>query len=315
MSGGDGGGGGGERAARAILVVPASSPAMIRKAAASAADEICIDLEDAVAPDQKTAARSHVIAALNEIDFGGKTRAVRINGLDTPFAYRDLVDLVEQAGHALDSVVVPKVSGGEELRFVSLLLNQIKAAKSLARTIGLQALVETAAGILNIREVVAASPRLEALIFGSGDFAASMRMPLETIGGADASDALYPGHRWHLAMQTIVAAARTRGLRAVDGPYAAFKDEDGLKRACAIGRSLGFDGKWCIHPAQVATVTTAFSPSEREIARAREIVAAYDAALTEGRGAVGVGGAMIDEASLRACRQILAQAATAGITG
>jgi len=304
---------GADRIARAILVVPASNPAMIAKAAASNADEVCIDLEDAVAPNQKGEARGHVVEALRSLDFGGKIRSLRINGLDTPFAYRDLVEIVEQVGAAIDVIVVPKVSGSDELRFVDQMLNQIEAACGVVRSIGLQALIETAAGVLNIREVAQSSQRLEALIFGSGDFAASMQMPLETIGGFDAHDAHYPGHRWHFAMQTIVAAARAHALRAIDGPYAAFKDGEGLERASAISRSLGFDGKWCIHPSQVASVNAAFSPSPSEIGWALDVTIAYDAALADGRGAVNVGGKMIDEANLRACRQILTRARKAGL--
>ena len=301
-------GGGVLRITRTVLIVPASSPAMIAKAAASDADAVCIDLEDAVAPDQKAAARGHVVEALRSLDFGGKTRAVRINGLDTPFAYRDVIAVVEAAGAFVETLVVPKVSGADELRFVDRLLSQIEGATDLARPVGLEALVETAAGLLNLREVATASPRLEALIFGSGDFAASMQMPLDTIGGFDAHDALYPGHRWHHVMQSLVTAARAHGLRAVDGPYAAFKDADGLDRACGIGRALGFDGKWCIHPAQVAGVNAAYSPTAAEIGWAREVTTAYDAALAAGRGAVSVAGKMIDEASLRACRQVLDRA-------
>jgi citrate lyase beta subunit len=296
------------RVARAILIVPASNPAMIAKAAASDADAVCIDLEDAVAPDQKATARGHVITALRSLDFGGKTRSLRINGIDTPFAYRDLVEIVEHAGSVLDTIVVPKVSGADELRFVDQMLHQIEAATGQTRPVGLEALVETAAGVLNIREVVRATSRLEALIFGSGDFAASMQMPLATIGGFDAHDALYPGHRWHHVMQTLVTAARAGGLRAIDGPYAAFRDADGLERACAIGRSLGFEGKWCIHPGQVAMVNAAYSPSPAEIGWAEAVTAAYDAALADGRGAIQVDGKMIDEASLRACRQVLDRA-------
>jgi citrate lyase beta subunit len=281
---------------------------MIAKAAASDADEVCIDLEDAVAPDEKQSARRRVIEALQTLDFAGKMRSVRINAIDTPFAYRDLVEIVEEAGASIDTIVVPKASGADEIRFVSLMLDQMEAARGLARPIGLEALIETAAGVLNIRDVVRASSRVEALIFGSGDFAASMQMPLETIGGSDASDESYPGHRWHFAMQTIVAAARAYGLRAIDGPYAAFKDAEGLAHACAIGRSLGFDGKWCIHPGQLAQVSTAFSPTPSEISWAQEVTSAYSAALAEGRGAISIGGKMIDEANLRACRQILARA-------
>ena len=302
-----------QRIARAILVVPASSPAMIAKAAASDADQICIDLEDAVAPDQKAPARQTVIDALRSLDFAGKTRSIRINGIDTAFAYRDLAEIVEQAGQQLDTIVVPKASGADEIRFVGQMLDQIEAACGIARPIGLEALIETAAGVLNIREVVQASGRLESLIFGSGDFAASMQMPLETIGGLDAHDEAYPGHRWHFAMQTIVAAARARGLRAIDGPYAAFKDGEGLSRVCAIGRSLGFEGKWCIHPGQVAQVGAAFSPTAAEISWAQEVTKAFETALSEGRGAISVGGKMIDEANLRACRQILTRARRAGL--
>ncbi|MDP3495595.1 MAG: CoA ester lyase [Hyphomonadaceae bacterium] len=302
-----------QRIVRAVLIVPASNPAMIAKAAASDADQVCIDLEDAVAPDQKGPARQNVIDALRSLDFGGKTRSVRINGVDTPFAYRDLVAVVEQAGPWLDTIIVPKASGANEIRFVDTMLDQIEAACGIRRPIGLEALIETAAGVLNIREVAQASRRLEALIFGSGDFAASMQMAQETIGGLDAHDALYPGHRWHHAMQAIVVAARAHGLRAIDGPYAAFKDADGLERLCAISRSLGFDGKWCIHPNQMTRVCQAFSPSPSEIGWAQEMTAAYAAALADGRGAISVGGKMIDEASLRACRQILARARRAGL--
>jgi citrate lyase beta subunit len=305
---------GAPRIARAILIVPASNPAMIAKAAASDADQVCIDLEDAVAPDQKALARQNVINALGSLDFAGKTRSIRINGVDTAWAYRDIIEIVEQAGQSLETIVVPKISGGDEIRFVATLLDQIETACGMHRSIGLEALIETAAGVLNIRDLARASARLEALIFGSGDFAASMQMPLETIGGLDSHDGLYPGHRWHFAMQTIVAAARAFGLRAVDGPYAAFRDAAGLERLSAVSRSLGFDGKWCIHPLQVACVNQAFSPSPAEIAWAREATAAYDIALAEGRGAVSVGGRMIDEASLRSCRRILTLARRAGLS-
>lgn len=304
---------GARRFVGAILVVPASNPAMIAKAAASNADQVCIDLEDAVSPDQKGAARQNVIDALRSLDFAGKIRSIRINGVDTPFAYRDLVDVVEQAGPWIDTIVTPKASGADEIRFVDQMLDQIEAACGIAQPIGLEALIETAAGVLNIREVVHSSRRLEALIFGSGDFAASMQMPLETIGGLDSHDEAYPGHRWHFAMHTIVAAARARGLRAIDGPYAAFKDAEGLGRVCAIGRSLGFEGKWCIHPGQLAQVSVAFQPTAAEIGWAQEVTTAFDTALAEGRGAISVAGKMIDEANLRVCRQILQRARRAGL--
>lgn len=302
-----------ERLERSILIVPGSNPAMIAKAAAAKADAVCIDLEDAVAPDAKAQARTNAAEALNTLDFGGKLRLVRINGLDTPFAYRDLIEVAEGAGANLDLVVTPKVNGRDEVRFVDSLLTQIEAACGFIRPIGIEALIETAAGVLNIREIVSASPRLEALIYGSGDYAASMGMPMETIGGFDASDALYPGHRWHHVMHTLVGAARAHGVRAIDGPFADFKDAAGLDRAARIGRAMGFDGKWCIHPSQPATVDAIYAPSPAEIARAVEVTAAYDEATASGRGAISVGGKMVDAANLRMSRDTLARARRAGL--
>ncbi len=304
-----------ERLERSILIVPGSNPAMIAKAATATADAVCIDLEDAVAPDAKAQARTHAVEALNALDFGGKVRLVRINGLDTPFAYRDLVEVGEGAGANLDLIVVPKVNGRDEVRFVDSFLTQIEAACGFARPIGIEALIETAAGVLNIREIVTASPRLEALIYGSGDYAASMGMPMETIGGFDANDDLYPGHRWHHVMHTLVGAARAHGLRAIDGPFADFRNAEGLERAARIGRAMGFDGKWCIHPSQPATVDAIYAPTAADIARASEVVAAYDAATAAGRGAISVGGKMVDAANLRMCRDTLARARRAGLVG
>ena len=297
------------RLERSTLIVPASNPAMIAKAAAAQADAVCIDCEDAVAPDSKADARGHAVHALTTLDFGGKLRLVRINGLDTPFAYRDLVDIVEGAGAHLDRIVVPKVGGRDEVRFVSTLLAQIETACGLKSPIGIEALIETAAGVLNIHEIVAADPRLQALIYGSGDYAASMGMPMETIGGFDAYDALYPGHRWHHVMHTLVVAARAHGLRAIDGPFADFRDPPQLERTARIARAMGFDGKWCIHPNQPAVVDAVFSPTPDETAFAREVTEAYEAAVAQGRGAISVRGKMIDAANLRMCRDVLARAA------
>jgi citrate lyase beta subunit len=288
---------------------------MLAKAAKAQADAICIDCEDAVAPDQKAGARANACEALTTLDFGTKLKLVRINGLDTEHGYRDLVDIVEAAGAHLDLVVVPKVSGRDEIRFVDMMLAQIEAAVGVTRPIGIEALIETAAGVHNIGAVADASPRLEALIFGSGDFAASIQMPLDSIGGLDAHDALYPGHRWHHAMHSIVTAARAYGLRAIDGPFANFKDADGLARAAQIARVLGFDGKWCIHPSQPATVDAAFAPTAQEIGHAERVLAAYEQARAEGRGAVAVDGKMVDAANLRMCRHILARAKSAGLKG
>ncbi len=296
------------RLERSTLIAPASNPKMLAKAAAANADAVCMDLEDAVAPDRKAEARGHVIEALNTLDFMGKIRQVRINGLDTPYAYRDLVEIVEVAGAALDLVVLPKAGGAEDIRFVATLLDQIEQATGLRRRIGIAALIETVAGVARIQDIAAADPRLESLIFGSGDFAASMHMPLETIGGADAHDEIYPGHRWHFTLQSIAVAARLNGLRAIDGPYADIQDQEGLERFARIGRAMGFDGKWCIHPRQTETVDAVYSPSEAELAYARRVMDAYAEAEAAGTGAITIDGKMVDAANLRMCRHVLAKA-------
>ena len=288
-----------------MLFVPANRPAMVAKAAASDADAVCLDLEDSIVPDEKAASRSHVVRALQEVDFGRRVRMLRINSLDTPYPYRDLVEIVEDAGDRIDVVMIPKVGTAGDVAFVDRLLTQIEAARGLERRIGLEAQIETAAGFLHVREIAAASPRLEGLVFGPGDFSASMRMPAANIGEFDRHDELYPGHRWHAVMQTIVAAARVNGLRCTDGPYAAYRDTAGLERSSRIARALGFDGKQCIHPGQLATVNALFSPAEDEVAQARALVDAYDAAVAAGRGAVAHDGRMIDAASLRMARATL----------
>lgn len=296
------------RLERSTLIVPASRPAMIAKAAMARADAVCIDCEDAVAPDMKTDARVNVVEALNTLNFGDKLRQVRINALDTEYAYRDLIDIIEGAGQNLDLVVLPKANRAEDVHFVDTLLRQIETACKLPRPIGIGALIETAEGLAHIQDIAASSPRLESLIFGSGDFAASMQMPLETIGGTDSNDRLYPGHRWHFAWQAIVVAARANGLRAIDGPYADIRDSEGLDQFARMGRALGFDGKWCIHPSQPSLVDAVYSPTDAEYRHAQRVIEAYNAALEEGTGAITVDGKMVDAANLKMCRHILAKA-------
>jgi len=293
------------RLTRSQLYVPASKPAMIQKAAASAADAVCIDLEDSVTLAEKASSRANVIHALKEIDFGRRVRMFRINALDTPFAYRDLVEVVEAAGDRLDAVMIPKAGSARDIEFVDMLLTQIEAHMRLTRQIGLEAQIETASGFLHAAEIAGASPRLEALIFGAGDYAASMRMPSSAIGEADEHDEIYPGHRWHAVMHTIVAAARVNGLRCLDGPYAGYTDEAGLARACQIALAMGFDGKQCIHPAQLAAVNATFTPSLEEVTKAGAVLKAYEAAAAAGQGAATHDGRMIDAANLRMARTIL----------
>ncbi len=288
-----------DRLSRSMLYVPASRPDMIEKAARSDADAVCLDLEDAVAPDHKEASRANVVRALTSLDFGTRTRLVRINGLDTQYAYRDIIDVVEPAGPFVDLLMLPKTRGPDDVRFVDTLLTQIEAKTAIGHRIGIEAQIETAAGFLWAREIAGSSARLESLIFGSGDYAASMGMPLTNIGQDDEHDAAYPGHRWHAVMHAIVAAARAHGLRALDGPYADFKDQAGLTRACRTARALGFDGKQCIHPGQLATVNAAFSPLPAEVSWARSVGSAYERATKDGQGAIAVDGKMIDAANIR----------------
>jgi citrate lyase beta subunit len=304
-----------ERFVRSMLFVPGARRDMIQKAAASAADAVCLDLEDAVAAHDKPAARTVVAQALGEIDFAGKVRVVRMNGLDTPFAYRDLIEVAEAAGDHIDLIMLPKAGAPEDVLFVHRLLAQIEMHRGFARPIGIEAQIETASGFLNIREIARSSPRLEALIFGPGDYAASMHMPSAAIGEPDAHDAAYPGHRWHAVMHAIVAAARGNGLRAMDGPYAAFRDSEGFARSCATARAMGFDGKQCIHPAQIATVNECFAPSMAEVGEAERTVRTYEEAAAAGRGAASLDGHMIDAANLRMARVVLERHRRAAATG
>src|SRR5215211_5116695 len=294
------------RAARSLLAVPATRRKMVEKALASDADAVFLDLEDAVAPDSKAAARGDVVRALEELEWGGRPALFRANALDTPYFYRDLIEVVEEAGNSLDAVMVPKVNRPEDLYAVSILLSGMELAMDLETgKIKLEAQIESAEGLINVDKIARATPRLGALHFGPGDFAASVRMPLTSIGVMDEWDEAYPGHRFHHAMQRIVVAARAAGLRVLDGPVADYGDEEGLRRSCLIARSLGFDGKWCIHPAQIAVVNETFSPTDKEVDWARKVVAAYDEANAEGSGSVSVDGQMVDAASIKLARNTL----------
>jgi citrate lyase subunit beta / citryl-CoA lyase len=294
------------KAARSLLAVPATRRRMAEKALASAADAVFLDLEDAVAPDSKAAARTDVVHAFEELDWGDRPALFRANALDTPYFYRDLIEVVERAGDSLDSVMIPKVNRPEDLYAVSMLLSQLELAMELERgKIKLEAQIESAEGLANVDSIASATSRLEALHFGPGDFAASVSMPQTSIGVMDEWDEAYPGHRFHYAMQRIVVAARATGLRVLDGPVADYSDEEGLRRSCLIARSLGFDGKWCIHPAQIAIVNETFSPTARDVEWAKKVVAAYKEANATGSGSVSVDGHMVDAASIKLARNTL----------
>jgi citrate lyase subunit beta/citryl-CoA lyase len=293
-------------AARSLLAVPASNRMMVEKALASEADAVFLDLEDAVAPDRKAGAREDVARALSELDWGGRPTLFRINALDTRWFYRDVVEVVEAAGDALDAILVPKVNRPEDLHAVAVLLSGIELERGLPPgQIALEAQVETAEGLTNIDAVARSTDRLGALHFGPGDFAASLGMPQTSLGTRDEWDEAYPGHRFGYVMQRIVVATRAAGLRAVDGPVADHRDEEGLRTACRLARALGFDGKWCIHPAQIPIVNEVFSPTEDEVTWARKVVEAYEEANAAGSGAVSVNGQMVDAASIKMARNTL----------
>ena len=298
------------RVARSILAVPASNEEMVEKGLASTADAVFLDLEDAVAPDTKPAARRAVIQALQNSDWRGRPKLYRANALDTPFFYRDLIEIVEAAGDELDAVMLPKAGRSEDLYAAATLLSQLEAATGLPPgKIKLETQIESAGGLANIDGIASGSARLTALHFGSGDFAASLNMPQTSIGTMDEWDAVYPGHRFHYAMHRIVVAARAAGLRAVDGPVADYRDEKGLRNSCLLARSLGYDGKWCIHPSQIEIVNEVFSPTERELAWARKVVTAYEESSAGGAGSLSVDGQMVDAASIRVARNILGSGA------
>ena len=297
------------RAPRSVLAVPASNLGMAEKALASPADSVFLDLEDAVAPDEKAEARGKIVKALQELDWGNRPTLYRSNALDTPYFYRDAIEVVEEAGDRLDSILIPKVQRPEDLHVAATLLYQTELSAGLEPgKIKIEGQIESARGLVSVDGIASATGRLMALHFGPGDFAASVRMPQTSIGVMDEWDEVYPGHRFHYAMQRIVVAARAADLRAVDGPVADYRDEDGLRKSCLLARSLGFDGKWCIHPAQIETVNEVFQPTEEETEWAKKVLKAYEEASAAGRGAITLDGQMIDAASIRMARNTLDQA-------
>lgn len=293
------------RPRRAELSVPANNPRFIVKAATSEADEIILDLEDSVSPTARPEARTIVVKALNETDWGKRLRAVRVNDVRTQWFYRDVIAVVEGAGANIDAVVLPKVNRPEDVYMLDMLLMQIEMATGLQPRIAIEAQIETALGMANVEQIARASRRLETLIFGPGDYAASLGAPVLDIGGHNMD---YPGHLWHAALSRIVVAAKAAGLEALDGPYGAYKDEQGLRTSARWARMLGCDGKWAIHPAQLAPINDIFTPSEEELRRAQDIYDRYQAALAgQDAGAFSIGGELIDAASLRMAERTLAR--------
>jgi citrate lyase beta subunit len=301
------------RLQRSELAVPGSRPELFAKAAAGAADYVFLDLEDAVAPADKERAREHVIAALRGIDWRahGITVSVRINGIDTHYMYRDVVDVVEQAGDRLDTILIPKVGVPGDVYLVDALLTQIEAARGLAHRIGIEVLIETALGMANVEAIAQSSPRLEAMHFGVADYAASVRARTTSIGGLNPD---YPGDQWHFALSRMVVACRAYGLRAIDGPFGDFNDLDGFAAAARRAAALGCEGKWAIHPTQIARANEIFTPAPEEVLRAQRILEAIAAAESNGRGAAQLDGRMIDAASARMAKNIVLLADAIGAT-
>lgn len=294
---------------RTILSVPGHVEKMHGKAAGSDADAVMLDLEDSVPVDAKTAAREQVIHSLRTLDWQDKTVTVRTNGLDTRYAYRDLIDIVEAAGDRLDAVVLPKVNHPGDVHFADRLLYGIEQSRRYAARIRLEASIETAQGLERISEIAASSDRLAALVFGIADYSASVGARLVSISGHGEGEAkIYPGHRWHFAISRMVMAAKSNGLLAIDAPFGNFKDPEGLERSAAMACALGCDGKWAIHPGQIATINQVFTPAKEDIERAVRVIEAVEAAEATGRGAVAVDGRMVDQATVRLARRLHEQA-------
>jgi citrate lyase subunit beta / citryl-CoA lyase len=293
------------RARRAELATPASSERMCEKAAKSGADLVFLDLEDACAPLAKEGARATAVAALTGLDWGRTVRAVRINGLDTPWCHGDIIEVVSGAREAIDILIVPKARTARDVWWVDVLLTQLEAKLGLRRRVGLEVLIEESEGLSNAAEIARSSDRLEAIIFGAGDLSASQRARVD--GNFDPVGD-YPGDFWHFARFQVVTAARAAGIDAIDAPFPAYKDPDGYHRSATQASLLGFDGKWAIHPDQIPIAHEVFSPTDAEVAEAEAAIAAYRRAESEGVGAIGRDGRLVDAAHMRLAANILHRA-------
>ncbi len=296
---------------RSQLAVPGSRPELFEKAAKSAADVIFLDLEDSVAPDEKSAARKNIVQAIEDVDWGGKTLSLRINGLDTPYMYRDVVDVLERTGERLDLIMIPQVGTAADVYALDMLVSQIETAKGRKKRIGFEMIIETALGMMNVEAIAGASKRNESLHFGAADYAASTGARTTGIGGPHpdygvltdvvegAARRYHWGDMWHYPMSRVVVAARAHGLRPIDGPFGDYSDPDGFQAQAKRSAVLGCEGKWAIHPSQIALANAVYSPSEAELAKARRILEAMAQAQKEGKGAVSLDGRLIDIASIK----------------
>ncbi len=311
---------------RCQLFGPGSRPALFEKMAASAADVINLDLEDAVAPDDKIEARKNVIQAINDIDWGQKTLSVRINGLDTPFWVRDVVDLMEQTNGRLDLIMIPKAGNAKDVYAVDAMVSAIEQEKGREKRLGLEVIIETAAGLAHVEEIAAASPRMQAMSLGPADYAAFMGMQTTAIGGTQATyymiedpkegeRARHYADPWHYPCVAIVAACRTHGVLPVDGPFGDFSDPDGFRAQALRSATLGMVGKWAIHPSQIALCNEVFTPTDAAVEKARRILAAMAEAQKSGAGAVTLDGKLIDLASIRQAEVVVKQSELIAASG
>lgn len=295
---------------RTQLATPGSDPRMIEKAPSSGADEAFLDLEDSVAPNEKVAARDNVIEGLIEYDWSETLPCFRMNGVETRWWYDDVIEVVGEAGEYLDTIMVPMCHDASYVQTVDDLLTQVEANSGLpVGDVGLQCQIESAAGMTNVAEIARASDRIVSLVFGPGDYTASVGAAGLTIGSGEG----YPGHYWHYQLARIAHAAKAEGLQVIDGPFADIDDEAGFRDACRHASMLGCDGKWAIHPAQIAPANEVFAPAPEEAEKARRIVEAYAEAQREGRGAVSVDGEMVDEATNKMARNVVDRAVQAGV--
>jgi len=297
-----------QRLQRSYLAVPGSNPSMIDRAIKSAADFVFLDCEDAVAPPEKEQARKNIIQALNDLDWkgAGKSVSVRINGLDTHYMYRDVVDIVEQAGSKLDTILIPKVGVPADVYTVECIVSQIEVAKGLTNKIGTEALIETPLGMANVEAIASAPGRLEAMHFGVADYSAFNKARTVVIGGLNPD---YPGDQWHFPLSRMTVACRAYGLRPIDGPFGGIDDPEGYKAAARRGAALGMEGKWAIHPSQIDLANEIFSPTAKEVERAERILVALKEAEAQGKGAASLDGKMIDAASEKMAKNLLVTAA------
>jgi len=298
------------RLRRSELSTPASNEHMMEKAAKSNADLVFLDLEDSVSPLEKVSARAKAITALKTLDWGKKTRGVRINDLESEYAYQDIISIVEEAGEYLDILIIPKVKTARDVWWVDLLLTQIEKRLKREQRIKLEVLIEEVEALIVVEEIACASSRLEALIFGPADYSASQGMDSKVIEGTLAS---YPGDPWHYARNKIVIAARAAGIDAIDGAYPDFRNSEGYRRECTYSHVLGFAGKWAIHPGQIDIANALYAPTQEEVDYARKLDAAYTDALARGIGAVAIDGKMIDVAIIRSVRNIIQKADLIGM--